>query len=301
MLISYLKLIKFDNLLIVALVQLCIKYGLFEPFGIAITLNGLGIALLITATILIAAAGNIIIAIYDQGDPRSNFLLLKYISEKSANRLFIIFNVVGVLIGFYLANLIGRPGFAALFIITSGVFYMYASYLKEIVVLKNMIIALLAALSVIVVGIFDLLPAITQKNRESQTVIFSIILDYAIFAFMIVVLRELIKDCLAINRDHNIEIRTIPIILGKERTIKLIGALTSIPIAAVIYYSYTYLFSHRDAVIFVLILIIAPLLYFMIRCFTLTSDKHLKQLLLLLKIILVIAAISLLFYQYILK
>ncbi|WP_271766858.1 geranylgeranylglycerol-phosphate geranylgeranyltransferase [Aquimarina algiphila] len=299
--LSYLKLIKFNNLLIIALAQLCIKYGLFEPFNIAITLNGFGIALLVIATISIAAAGNIIIEIYDQEGSKVKNLLYGSISEKSANRLFIIFNVIGVLIGFYLSNLIGRSGFAALFIIISGIFYIYASYLKEIFVLKNIIPALLAALSLIAVGIFDLLPAITEKNRESQTVIFSIILDYSIFAFILVLLREIIKDSLHIDRDHKIGIKTLPIVLGKNRTTKLVGLLTLLPIIAVVYYIYTYLFSNSRAVIFVLITIIAPLLYFMIKSFNTESDKQLKQLQLILKIVLITAAFSLLVYQFVLK
>ncbi|GAA4271905.1 geranylgeranylglycerol-phosphate geranylgeranyltransferase [Aquimarina gracilis] len=296
--LSYLKLIKIDNLLIIALAQLCIKYGLFEPFGVAITLSNFGIALLVIATISIGAAGNIILRIYDQ---EGNNLLRSSITEKSANRLFIIFNAIGVLIGFYLANLIGKPGFAALFILVSGIFYIYASYLKEILVVKNIIIAILAALSLIVVGIFDLLPAITEKNRESQTVIFSIILDYSVFAFLIVLLREIVKDCLNMDRDHNTGLKTIPIVYGKSRTIKLVGGAAIIPIAAIIYYIYTYLFSNTQAVIFVLILLIGPLIYFMIRSFTAESEKHIIILKHLLKVILIAASLSLLLYQFILK
>ncbi len=295
--LPFLKLIKLDNLLIIAFAQLCIKYGLFEPFGIAITLSNFGIALLVIATISIAAAGNIIIAIYDNEDKN---LLYKNITEKSANRLFILLNAIGVLIGFYLANIIGRPGFAALFILVSGIFYMYASYLKEIVFVKNLVIGLLAALSLIVVGVFDLLPAITEKNRESQTVIFSIILDYSVFAFTIITLREIVKDCLKIDRDHNLGLRTIPIVFGKERTIKLIGIAALIPIASVVYYIYSYLFANTQAVVFVLVFLVAPLIYFMIRSFTLESNKHITSLKLLLKIILIAASLSLLFYQFIL-
>lgn len=299
--LSYLKLIKYDNLLIIVLAQLCIKYGLFEPFHIAITLNGLGIAILILATVSLGAAGNIIIEIYGREDSETNGLLQGSITEKSANRLFIIFNAIGVLLGFYLANLVGKPGFAALFIIISVLFYTYASYLKEIIVLKNVIIGILAAVSLIAVGVFDLLPAITEKNRESQTVIFSIILDYSVFTFLVIVLRELVKDCIGMDKDHHNGIRTVPIILGKDRTTKLIGVLTLLPIVSVIYYIYTYLFANSKAVIFVLILVVAPLLYFMIKSFTVEFDKHLIRLRLILKIILIIVSISLLFYQFVLK
>ncbi len=289
--LSILKIIKFDNLLIIAIAQLCIRYGLFEPFGIAITLNGFGIFLLILATLSIAAAGNVIIHLND--DEKTN--------EKLGNRLFIIFNVIGVLLGFYLSNLIGRPGFAAIFIIVSGIFYMYATYLKEILVAKNIIIGVLATLSILAIGIFDLLPAITEKNRESQTVIFSIIFDYSVFAFLIIVLREILKDCLNVDKDHNMGLKTIPIVLGKERTIKLIGMLAVLPIAAVIYYIYTYLFSNSLAVVAVLALIVAPLIFFIIKGFTAETDKQLQLLKHLLRIVLLITAISLLMYQYLLK
>ncbi|TPN89274.1 geranylgeranylglycerol-phosphate geranylgeranyltransferase [Aquimarina algicola] len=299
--LPYLKLVKFNNLVIIAIAQLCIKYGLFEPFNIAITLNGLGISILILATIFIAAAGNIIIEIYNQNSgENTNSLLYNSITEKSANRLFIIFNVLGVILGFYLSNLVGKSGFAALFIIVSGVFYIYASYLKEIIVVRNLVIAILAALSLLAVGLFDLLPAITPKNRASQIVIFSIILDYSIFTFIIVLLREVLKDCISINKDHNNGIRTIPIALGKERTIKVIGVLILIPMACVVYYIYSYLFTNTKAIIFVLLTIILPLLYFMIKSLSHHSEKQLITLSLLLKIVLITSSVSLLLYQFIL-
>ncbi|KAA1244710.1 geranylgeranylglycerol-phosphate geranylgeranyltransferase [Aquimarina sp. RZ0] len=295
----FLKLIKFDNLFLIAIAQLCVKYGLFDPFGIDITLNGFGITLLVLSTICITAAGNIGIEIYTS--EHTNGLLNGVISEKAANLWFIIFNVIGVLIGFYMSNLIGRPGFVALFIIISGVFYIYASYLKEIIILKNLIIGVLIALSLIVIPIFDLLPAITDKNRASQTVFFSIVMDYAIFAFIITVIREITKDCITMDKDHNAGLNTIPITLGKDRTVKLISGLIIIPLGFVIYYIYTYLFSNTIAVISVLGFIIAPLLLFMFKSWNAETNKHFNILSVILKIVLFTASLSLLLYQFILK
>lgn len=299
--LSYLKLIKIDNLILVALAQLCVKYGLFDPFGIDITLNGFGISLLIIATLCIAAAGNIIIELYEQPNTEAMQLQRNLVPEKSANVLFITLNVVGVLIGFYLANVVGKPPFAALFIIASGLFYLYASYLKEVFVLKNVIIALLASAVILLVGVFDLIPAITNRNRESHAVIFSILLDYSLFVFIIITLQELIKDCIHIDRDHNTGLRTVPIVLGKDRTTKLIAILSILPIVAAIYYIYTYLFSNTSAVILVLFLIVAPLLFFTVKAFGAENNKQLKLLLIILKVILYITSISLLFYQFLLK
>ena len=44
---SFLNLIRWKNLLMIALVQLLIKYALLEPFGVQTTLNAFGITLLI--------------------------------------------------------------------------------------------------------------------------------------------------------------------------------------------------------------------------------------------------------------
>ena len=47
-----------------------------------------------------------------------------------------------------------------LFIITSGVLYLYSTYLKRIALIGNVVIAGLVSLSLLLVGIFDLLLAL---------------------------------------------------------------------------------------------------------------------------------------------
>lgn len=292
---SFLKLIKIDSLLLLALAQVSIKYGILKPFNIPFALNGLGFGLLVLSSISLLAAGNIIIAI-------SNKELAGYhSSEKSAFNSFIIFNCIGVALGFYLANLIQRPGFIALFIITSGLFYVYATYLKEYVVIKNVVISLLASLSIVVIAIFELLPLITLKNKDTIKIVFSIITDFAVFGFILVFIKELVKDCLYLDRDHNLGVRTIPAILGKDRALKIIGLSGLIPIAAVIYYIYTYLFANTTAVILLLLLIVAPLLFFMIKTFNATKNKDLKIMETLLQLVIITSALTLLILPYILQ
>ncbi len=297
--IPYLKLIKIDNLILIAFTQLAIKYGLFEPFNISITLNTFGISMLVISSLCIAAAGNIILEIHSS-NPK-NILAQYQISEKKAERLFIIFSVIGVAIGFYMANMIQRPGFSALFIITSGIYFLYATYLKEILIVKNFIIALLAGLSILIVGVFDLLPAITPQNQPSQSVFFSILLDYAFLASILVFIREVVKDIINMDADHNALIQTLPVALGKERTIKLAGILAIIPIIGIIYYIYTYLFDNTYAVLFALLFLIGPLLVYFIKSWSATTTKDFIQLQWLLKIVLIIASISLVIYQFVLK
>ena len=292
---SLFKLIKIDSLILLALAQISIKYGILRPFNIPFTLNSFGFSLLVLSSVCLLAAGNVIIAI-------NNKELSKYrISEKNAFRWFIGLNCIGVLLGFYLSNLIQRPGFIALFIITSGLFYMYSTYIREYLVVKNLIIALLAALSIIVIAIFELLPLITEKNKDSIKIVFSIITDYAVFGFIIILIMELVKDCIHLDRDHNLGLKTIPTVLGKDRSLKLVGLFGVLSIAAVIYYMYTYLFSSTKAVIIVLIIIVAPLLFFIIKSFNADKTKDIRIMKLLLQLVIFTSATTLLALPYIIQ
>jgi len=181
----FLNLIRYKNLLMLALVQVVIKYALFIPFQIDTSLAPFEFYLLLIATICIAAAGNIINDIQDVAIDRINkpekVLIGKKITEKTGYNYYLILNVIGVGIGFYLANSIGKPSFAALFIVFSALLYLYATYVKSIAIVGNLLVSFLVAMSIVVVGLFDLFPAITDTNRESLSNIFTILLAYAFF------------------------------------------------------------------------------------------------------------------------
>jgi 4-hydroxybenzoate polyprenyltransferase len=301
---NYLKLIRPVNLLFIAMVQLFLKYGLFQPFGIDITLNALGFSMLIIATVCIAAGGYVINDIYDVDIDSINkptkVIVGKKISEKAANRFYIALNVIGVGIGFYLSNMIGRPGFAALFIVISALLYLYASYLKSMLLVGNLLISVLVALSIIIVGLFDLLPVITDQNRATQSTIFSILLDYALFAFLLNFIREIVKDMQDINGDKNGGMNTLPIAIGRKRTIMIVFVLGALTMAAVIAYMYVFLYDKQWTVLYFLLLIIAPLLLFCVKAWTADSTKDYRFLSLLLKWIMFFGMGSILLYQFVL-
>lgn len=301
---AFLKLVRAGNLLMIILTQVLIKYFLFEPFSIDSTLNWIGFALLTIATVCIAAGGNIINDIYDQKTDAINnpdrLIIGKKISEASALNLFIILNILGVGIGFYLANLVGEPGFSALFILPSALLYLYASHFKRSLFLGNLVVSLLVALVILIIGVFDLYPAITPENRITQKVIFSILLDYSVFAFLVNLLREMVKDQEDIKGDHNAGLQTLPVVLGRNRTNKLIFTLAILPLAGAVYYIYSYLYENLWAVLYVLVLILGPLLVFWVKIYSAESKKQFSQLSLLLKLVLIFGLLSIGLYRFIL-
>jgi 4-hydroxybenzoate polyprenyltransferase len=303
--ISVLNLIRWQNLLLIILVQVLIKYALFDAFNVLTKLDTLNFSLLVLATVLIAASGNIINDIYDIETDTINkpdkVIVGKSISEKTAFNLFFVFSVLGVGIGFYLSNVIGKSGFAALFVIISALLYVYASYLKQTFLIGNIVISGLVAMSILIVGIFDLLPVITEQNRGTQVLFFEILLDYALFAFMINLLREILKDIIDIDGDYNAEMKTLPIIIGRIRAAKVVFVLSFIPLFALSYYIITYLYKQPVAVVYFILFIVGPLLYFSVKCFSAETKKALAHLSLILKLVMLFGVLSLLLYPFILN
>ena len=107
--------------------------------------SDLNYALLIIATICIAAAGYIINDIYDVEVDYINkpdrVYVRKTISEKMAFNWYFALNIIGVGIGVYLSNQVNRSAVAAIFVICSALLYVYSNGLKQIPLVGNAIIA----------------------------------------------------------------------------------------------------------------------------------------------------------------
>ncbi|MGE5944587.1 MAG: geranylgeranylglycerol-phosphate geranylgeranyltransferase, partial [Flavobacteriales bacterium] len=250
--INILNLIRWKNLLMIALMQLLIKYAFLEPYGATISLNTLGITLLIISTVCIAAAGNIINDINDVETDfinKPNKLIIgKSISEKTAYNLFIILNVIGVGVGYYLSNSVGRSGFFSLFVIISVLLYVYSTYLKQLFLIGNLIISFLVALSIVIVGVFELIPNITEQNQTIQLLYFKTILNYAYVAFILNVIREITKDVEDMEGDTKAGMNTLPISIGKEKTKYVLLGLSLITLLIIGYYVVDSLYKNQVAV-----------------------------------------------------
>ena len=300
----FLKMIRYQNLLMIIMTQVLVKYFLFEPFAIATTLDSVDFSLLVLSMICLAAAGNIINDLEDVDADVINkpqeILIGKAISETSAYYWFLALNILGVGIGFYLSNLVGKPSFVALFIIPSAFLYFYATQIKGTILVGNLVVSVMVAMIIVMVGIFDLIPAITQQNMATQKLFFSILIDYAIFAFLINFLRETVKDQEDITGDYNAGYQTLPVVLGRSRTNKVIFVLGLLPVLGVLFYIYSYLYENKVAVIYILFFVMAPLLYFLVKIIGAKTKKNYRHLSLILKVILASGLLSIGLYRFIL-
>ena len=293
---KYLKLIRYQNLLMLAFMQLVFRYLFLAQSYVDLALTDFNYILLIFATVCIAAGGYVINNIMDQDTDEiakpQNRVVGVSISETVAYNWYIGLTIVGVGIGFYLSNVIYKPTFASMFILVATLLYMYATSFKQIPVLGNVVVALMLSTSIIIIGLFDILPAIDMDNRFRMKEAFDILMHYAIFAFIINLIREIVKDMEDMDGDYQSGINSLPIAIGVQKTKIIVGVLTVLSIGVLAYYVNSNLFELDYVVYYAMILIVGPLIYFGVKLLNAATKKEFHHLSLVLKIILFFGILS---------
>ena len=304
---KYLQLIRYQNLLMLALMQLVFRYGFLNQQDCYLALADWQYLLLVLCTVLIAAAGYVINDIFDQetdsiNRPNSQ-IVGKLITESKAYNIYVALNILGVSIGFYLSNVIEKPSFATIFIFIAACLYFYATTLKKVLLLGNLMVAFVLALSVLIIGVFDLYPATHEGNQDQMRMLFGILTDYAFFAFLINFIREIVKDAEDVKGDYNQGMQTLPILLGVGRTSKVIFGLLLVPIGIVFWYVNSYLMFNDlyFAVLFLLFFVLSPLLYCLVKSWSAKTTTDFRHLSLLLKWILFFGILSIVIINYNIK
>lgn len=281
---NFLKLIRYQNLLLLAFMQLILRFGFLKHQAIYLFLNDWQYILLILSTILIAGAGYIINDIMDLETDADNkperVIIGKSISEAMGYNLYFVMNVTGVGIGFYLSNLIQKPTFAGIFIIIVTLLYLYATTFKRMLLVGNAIVALILAVSILIVGVYDLLPLTFETNQKEMGVYFSLLMDYAVFAFILNFIREIVKDLEDVDGDYNQGMNTLPIALGVSRTAKIVFGLGAIATVILLWYINEYLMNNQlyYAVICCLLFVVAPMIFFVVRIWNAQHKKEFHML-----------------------
>ena len=288
-----------------AFMQLVFRYLFLKQSYVDLALTDFNYILLIFATVCIAAGGYVINNIMDQDTDEiakpQNRVVGVSVTETVAYNWYIGLTIVGVGIGFYLSNVIYKPTFASMFILVATLLYMYATSFKQIPVLGNVVVALMLSTSIIIIGLFDILPAIDADNRFRMKEAFDILMHYAIFAFIINLIREIVKDMEDMDGDYQTGINTLPNAIGIQKTKIIVGVLTVISIGILAYYVNSNLFELDYVVYYAMILIVGPLIYFGVKLLNATTKKEFHHLSLVLKIILFFGILSVAVIVYNLK
>lgn len=200
-----LDLIRFPNLVIIALCQVLVQVCLLQPeVPVRQVLATERFYLLLLATFCVAAAGYIINDYYDIkidaiNKPRRQ-VVGKTINRRQAMLAHLLLSGIGVLVGLTLGWRVGLVNIAATLLL-----WGYSARLKSYFLVGNLTIALLSAVMVLVVPV---------HYGSSTTAVWA----YACFSFLISLVREIIKDMEDVKGDASFDRRTLPIVLGIPAT-----------------------------------------------------------------------------------
>lgn len=208
---------------------------IIRPINVVITFLVVVVAVLITqeyetelstlvlasvSAALVAASGNIINDIYDVEIDKishpNRVLVLGLLSKQEAMIEYIFLTLVSASIA---ASLSGT--LLIIVIITSVLLFTYALYFKKVSLTGNIVVAFIAGL-VFIYGGF------VAGNPQGAVI-------PAVFAFLINLIREIVKDIQDTEGDSAQNVKTFPIKYGIDSTKKLIAFITILLIAFTFY------------------------------------------------------------------
>ncbi|MCK5278723.1 MAG: geranylgeranylglycerol-phosphate geranylgeranyltransferase [Cyclobacteriaceae bacterium] len=259
---GFLKLTRFPNLLIIGLTQyLCVIFLVAHPETWTTKLYDLNLLLLSSSTILIAAAGYIINDYYDIKIDYINkpdkVVVGKLIKRRIVLASHWLLNLAGIGIGFYLNLYIGILNLFAGFLL-----WLYSNQLKRLPFVGNLVIAFLTALSILVVAVYY------HKNV-------SLLLCYAVFAFSINLIREIIKDMEDLRGDMRFGSKTLPIVWGLRKTKYFLYGLILIFVLIILYLT---LQLENQTLNYFFIMLVVPIIYFIYLLYRADSQKRFHRL-----------------------
>jgi 4-hydroxybenzoate polyprenyltransferase len=249
---TYLKgfagLVRWPNLLIIILTQVLLRYGVLKTFlysgDLSVVSGLLEFALLVAATVFIAAGGYIINDYFDVAIDKVNrpdkMVIERLILPRTAYILYWVITGMGVLCGFVLAVLLKSVSYGLIFHWLAIILYIYSLRYKRTFLLGNLIVAFLSAMVVLMVWLTDFL--FLRANPDSFVLVINylkpcatFVIGYSLFAFFITLFREMIKDIEDAEGDRAHGSSTLPVLYGTGTAKMIITVLIVITFGILIY------------------------------------------------------------------
>ena len=291
---GFLHLIRWKNLALLLYIQLVLKLIFFNRFLTETNLTTLQFSILVSAIILVTAAGYIINDVFDIKTDLVNkpkkVIVSKIFSIEDAKRYYLITNSLGITLGIGLSLNIQKPPYALFFIGAPLLLYYYSKKLKGIPLIGNISVSILIAISILIIALFDV-------PLQNNFFIFKTIYLLIGFAFFLNLVREIIKDIEDIKGDYNSNIKTLPILIGIERTKKIASLLCLFPLTLLLILVFNFASIYKITMLYLSLFSILPLLYFMIKLPKATTKKKLNNLSTLLKTCMFLGISSLILFS----
>lgn len=251
------------------------------------------------STVLIAAAGYIINDYFDVKTDKINrpdtIVIDRVIKRRWAMLWHVVFNVLGILLGIYVAYKAGTTKLAIIHVISVGLLWYYSTSFKKQLLVGNLIVSFLAAVTPLMVMLYDLPKVIEIYNvllpdaNLDFSMLYKYILAFSLFAFISSLIREIIKDMEDIDGDSQTGCETVPIKWGMRASKAIVIGLISNMILLLSFVVYK-LYSPKENLptLYIVIGIILPLLFLIYRVYKAQNAKDYHKASLLIKLIMLI-------------
>lgn len=297
---SFLKLIRWQNLVIIALTMVMMRYAVLEPLLgrlHAITIYGsmseatamnlqfplVNFIFLVAATVFIAAGGYVINDYFDiKADiiNRGKVIVGYKISRRRTMLLHNAFSLAGIALGFFISWRSGYLLLGVMFLIVSGLLYFYSASYKRQFLIGNIMIAVLTAMTPMLVAIYEW-PAVYRFYSANAaeipelSFIFYWTGGFALFAFITTLTREIIKDIEDYEGDKVYGRNTLPIILGVSAS-KIIAAVLIVITIAMLYAVWHLFLFDKYTLVYISVFIALPLAAVVVIMFRSAGSKHIR-------------------------
>lgn len=309
---AFLRLIRWPNLVFIVLTQFLFYYCVILPnyhaqsFGGAWFLSWQWLGWLTLASGLIAAAGYIINDYFDlnidQVNKPDSIIIQKYIKRRWAIFWHMSLSLAGVIITFIISWKIGNWVIGPVNLATVFLLLFYSTTFKKKFLIGNIIISLLTAWVVFVLYISELdLVTFSQQAfyRVALTKIFKLAVLYGGFAFIISLVREVIKDMEDIKGDEAFGCRTMPIVWGIPASKVFAGVWLIVSILAVlILFIYAVLNGWWIAALFALLLVAVPLMLILRKLYRALNSTDFHAISVLIKLVMLTGIASMIFFKW---
>ena len=300
LLIAFLKLLRWPNLIFIILTQLLFYFCIYLPLY-QLPQTSLLIWLII-ASVCIAGAGYIINDYFDLNIDKINKPEKNVLNTIINRRWAIVWHLVLSAIGIFATAM--AVGLGKWYLIIANIFcvlllWFYSTSLKRELLIGNFVISLLAAWTVLILFFSQVSFSEAFNTTNNNTLkFFRLAFLYGGFAFIISLIREAVKDIEDREGDAQYGCRTLPIYAGL-RTTKIYISIWIVVLVASLFILQLYIlqFSWFFAVLYCIVLIIAPLIYLLMQLRKANTIKDFSRLSALTKAIMLSGILSMIFFR----
>lgn len=310
LLTAFFKLVRWPNLAFIALTQVLFYYAIVIPSFAVNNYNGLQLnppllVYLILSSVLIAAAGYIINDYFDLNIDQVNkpeaIIIQKIIRRRWAIIWHLSLSVIGVLLAVYVGWRIKNILLPMANFLCVALLWFYSTTFKKKLLIGNVIISLLTAWVIGVIYFCEVNVFLLQDALYNHAIsrVFKFTIIYAGFAFIISLIREVVKDMEDIEGDAKYDCRTMPIVWGMQASGVFAGIWLIVLIVSVVTLQiYAVLLGWWAGIIYSLLLIVWPLLLLFRDLYRAKSSADYHKLSTRIKLIMFTGILSMLFFIF---